>query len=62
MLLLILSGLRRSDHLEPPDPLGVAEDQDGPGLVAVDQEPPFLDGLEIQITEGYATGMKRTFG
>ena len=59
--MLLRSGLRRSDHLQPPKPLGVAEDQGGPGLVAVDQEPPFLEGLEIQITESCATGMKRTF-
>ena len=46
-------------HLHSPGPLCVAEDKGGPGLVAVDQEPPFLHSLELQSSESGATEIKQ---
>ena len=57
--MLLWTTLWGGHHLHSPGPLCIAEDKGGPGLVAVDQEPPFLHSLELQSSESGATEIKK---
>ena len=59
LLMLLWSTLWSGHHLQSPGPLCVAEDKGGPGLVAVNQEPPFLNSLELKISESGMTEIKQ---
>ena len=58
--ILLQSSLWSSDHLYPAGPFSVAENQGGPGFVAVDQEPAILDSLENQLLLSCTAAIKRT--